>query len=178
MPVQKKDKKKKSKRSKRKNKSSSSGSEVLAAEITSLLTPVLDPLAAQVNSLSGDLQNLKTSVLQPQVMQVQPQPVLNPGAAVFQNAQAGGNRFVPPIYYNQANVNVPVGRGRGQGQPKSPAVGAAAGNVNQRAKFRCPKCVEDDAVFCNHCKTCWKIDHRTVHCPHRDDPNFVPSKNC
>ena len=211
------------KQSKKKKSSKSSGSsqddtEGLAAELTSYLVPILDPLTARVNSLSTNMEKLMADQTcgqqsqTPQLMQLQPvghQPIhdnlvadqsvnpqqtqipqlmqlqpmghqhaLNPGAPVFNSTQfGGGHPFIPPLYYNQ-----PRGRVRGGGLSNAGAgrgAGVAGGMQNrQLAKFRCPKCVKENAVFCNHCKICYVVEHRTAHCPHRDDPSFVPTKNC
>ena len=190
------------KQEKRKSKSSNSSQNLsngLVAELTSMLVPILDPITARVNALSGDMEKLMTQqqtspvqqIQSPQLMQVQApgqqslalnQPPMNPYAPVFNDGgQPVGHHFVSPLYYNHNQVSSQGsrgrGRGRGGGQFGAPGAAGVVGN-QQQAKFRCPKCVEENAVFCNHCKTCWKIDHRTVNCPHKGDPNFVPSKNC
>ena len=188
----------KRKSKKKENPSSSQDrSDGWVAELTSMLVPILDPITARVNSLTGDMEKLMSQqvpqkqVQVPQLMQIQPfgqqtqqlqhQQQLNPSAPLFDGGNGGqpvNNRFVPPLYNNPHLSNPHDGRGRGRGRGQSGGPGAGAGQVGQVAKFRCPKCVEDNAVFCNHCKTCWRIDHRTCHCPHKGDPTFVPSKNC
>ena len=49
------------------------------------------------------------------------------------------------------------------------------GNGSQNTPFLCPSCQKAKAVYCNHCRVCYAIDHRTNTCPHKDDPNFVPT---
>ena len=206
-------KKQRKKKEKSKNSSSSQDrSDTWVAELTSMLVPILDPITARVNSLTGDMEKLMSQqppqqqVQSPQLMQIQPigqqpqpqqyrQP-LNPSAPGFNGVNVAGGQpvsdhFVPRLYYNQQQSMPQGGRGRGRGRGQSGGLGAGglgagglgAGGLGgtqgiQLAKFRCPKCVEENAVFCNHCKTCWRIDHRTAHCPHKGDPTFVPSKNC
>ena len=39
---------------------------------------------------------------------------------------------------------------------------------------KCNICRTAGALFCNHCRICHAVDHRTPTCPHRTDPNYVP----
>ena len=165
----------------------SSDMERLMSQQPSSQQQMQSPQLMQIQSLGQPSQHQAShqSVLSPQLMQVQPfgqqssqlphQLPLNPNAPVFNDINGGQHfgRFVPPLYYNQHHSQGGRGRGRGRGLS-----GGSGGNLgNKPAKFRCPKCVQENAVFCNHCKTCWKIDHRTDHCPHKGDPTFVPSTN-
>ena len=57
------------------------------------------------------------------------------------------------------------------------------GNVPQyrNPPFKCPTCLAANAVYCNHCRVCYAIEHRTGECPKKDDPTFTPDpnpKNC
>ena len=62
------------------------------------------------------------------------------------------------------------GRGRG---------GRGRGGYNghgNSSPLMCPSCTKANALYCNHCKICYKIEHRASNCPHRDDPNFKPEE--
>ena len=105
----------------------------------------------------------------------------NSGGRGINNVLGSGGSFNPGGLSNQGNFS---GRGghnnwnnRGRGG-FSGGRGSYGGNQNFGGpSVKCPSCTQANAVFCNHCKVCYAIDHRSRECPHRDDPNFVPPKN-
>ena len=159
----------------KKNKNKSSSSDVLSAQLTTVLTPILDPITAQVNALStsfGQLVSNQTNGNQPPAPAVSQPAQMNAAAVAYPS-----HPFVPQLYYNQPSYNpAPFNQisSRGQGRGRGPG----RGGYNQQPRFLCPKCTQDNAAFCNHCRVCYSVAHRMLDCPHRNDPNFVPTKNC
>ena len=78
--------------------------------------------------------------------------------------------------YGQNNYRGGLGC-RGGGFRGANIYGRGGGINWNNPPFLCPSCTTAKAIFCNHCKICYEIDHRTSNCPHKDDPNFVPKNN-
>ena len=128
---------KQKKKEKSKNYSSSQDrSDTWVAELTSMLVPILDPITARVNSLTGDMEKLMSQqppqqqvqspqLIQSQPIQTQPQQYrqpLNPSAHGFNGVNGGqpaGNHFVPQLSYNQQQSMPPGGRGHEGGRGES-----------------------------------------------------------
>ena len=88
-----------------------------------------------------------------------------------------GNRFANGFPGNNGGGRGGrCGFGRGRGGFNG-GRGGRGGRYNNNQPTLCPACTRDKAVFCNHCKICYKIDHRTNNCDHKGDPNFVPKNN-
>ena len=92
----------------------------------------------------------------------------NPGS--FPYAMGFGNNFG----YGFSGRGGRGGFGRGRGGSNGGRGRGRGGRSNNNQPSLCPACTLANAIFCNHCKICYRIDHRTTDCDHKGDPNFVP----